>query len=375
MNNIKLKSLNFGNTTIIFNDGVNYILGRNNSGKTVWFSILQYSLGLKKTFSYSLSLFKGEYSKLSLEIGAVSYEFTRDINSKEILIISSGIKNVFNVGSESYANYLAYLLEPKEFANVSSSYIISLMKESFISEDLSNRGTFPLRYDREAYTLLLGVNSVYPNIIKRYISELSSEIKYKEDIYSEIKLYKDDALFTFKRELPSGNALLKIEEVLDSTLLKNQGSINELYKVHNKSKELLENINIQNENLLNSISERLQVEFLHYLNNLSINEVDIDLKHPFTYRESGYSYSKRGILSIVAKLVIQSNAQLTNGVGLLINDSNIIYLHSHSLYEFRKLVRQVCETKSLQYIEFTSDYTSVNSAEVVFDLGKGDNYA
>ena len=88
MRKISLKALRFDNHNIEFRDGVNYIVGINNSGKTTIFNLIQYILGLRKDLGFFGSFIKKDHVALDLQINNVPYTFERNLFDKEIIISS-----------------------------------------------------------------------------------------------------------------------------------------------------------------------------------------------------------------------------------------------------------------------------------------------
>ena len=78
MKNLKLLHLSIDKQHIQFRDGINYIIGRNASGKSTMFNCIKYALGLTKNFN-NVNI---EFVKLTIMIGTQEYIFNREIGDR-----------------------------------------------------------------------------------------------------------------------------------------------------------------------------------------------------------------------------------------------------------------------------------------------------
>lgn len=361
MNRLILRKLQFENQEINFKDGVNYIIGPNSSGKTVIFSVLQYVLGLRKNITYSFITKRDIY--LEIEINTKKYTFHRLINSREISITSSDTNNTWSIYSPEFKNFFYTQLKPSFDHEIDPGIINKLLKESFLS---SHNPSKSLPFNNKM--LILGINKWYEHKISKYIKELVSEIKLKEKVLNEIKSYKEDIQFVIKREI-SDESGKKIPEILENIFDKYYSSLSELNDLNIKSKQLLNKLKLQNEKKLNEVTDELDNLFNMYLNN--ILNINVSLLKVIVEEDSclyGYSAWHNRIIKLLLEIVLQSQYKITNGVGLLVNDSNTMYMNNIDTSNIRKIIEDVCNNDTFQYIEFTCFSKGLDKENIVYEL-------
>lgn len=367
MNNIKLKRIKFNyRSDIQFKPGINYIQGLNGSGKTTIFNLIQYLLGLRKEFGY-LKNFETENAYVEVEINGGILIFRRGVNNKEILVEDNHGMYTFSYNSSTYHEFIHHLLEPKYNFELASNLITSLVRESFISNSYidNNRNS---QMQKELNLLKLGVNSIYPKKIKTYIKALKEDISQKEKTIEQIRLFKQDVDFTVGREMRAEE--INIEEITSSLLQKYSISLHEAREVFIQSEELYNKLQSENETRMLNQIDLLNPTFTEYLKFMNSDSRDsmLDLLDGY---ENGHSFGKRSLMRLLFEMTIQARTDITNGIGLLLNDTMLPYLDWNMQASFRELLTNTCkENDNFQYIEFVTDSRSIDRGNIVYELGK-----
>ncbi|MET4142618.1 ATP-binding protein [Pedobacter sp. UYP1] len=370
MKKIKLKRLKFDNHTIDFKNGINYIIGANASGKTTIFNLIQHILGIRKDLGFFSSFIKQDKVSLEITIDDVPYIFQRDLIDQEIIISAMGEDLLFIVGSSTFDNYLIKIFQPQYNFEIEKSYLASLLRESFISDN-NNNLNLQSSSQKENKLLLMGINASYPKKIKIYIKELEAQIKQKKGAFAEIDAYRKDISFILDREFPEKKNT--IQEILNGTLTKYKEQFTDLSAIYNESKIFLAKIIRENDWLFQEKMNHLEPIFTKYARNFIIDD-RASMKDLFEGNYKGNSYGETILLALIFEIIIQSSSNLTNGIGLIINDSGLLHFDNHRNLQFRTFLDHMVQEYDLQYIEFSNSSFGFEKSEIVFDTTKNLRY-
>src|SRR5690554_6185536 len=130
MNSIRIKRLYLNDDIdIFFNQGENYIVGMNNTGKTTLFDLIQYIFGIKKSISRVFQTIESPF--LECEINNKNIRIYRNLNSTEIYF-KGDMEFSTSVNSNNLNDVYTDLMNIDYFSNERSS--LEILKTSFLSE-------------------------------------------------------------------------------------------------------------------------------------------------------------------------------------------------------------------------------------------------
>lgn len=350
-----IKRFKYLNYDIVFNDDINYIVGANGTGKTTLLMIMQYSLGLSSLPSYLTF----EKTELELIINNITYKFTRNFDSEKINIASSNNSNIaeFLVNSKKYNNFLIGLFHP-QIDITDDSKIKTIIKDIFHSSGLKNE--IPKSY---LTYMMLGVDKIYEDDIKKKIVILSERVHEKENTVSIINKYKDDVLRNLSLENNSS-----IHEMMND--------IYEQYKEEQlsernillKSKQTFNSLKTENDITLQKTLNHLHSLYVKYkIENLESDD-HFDIKD-FIFKKNDYcSAGEETYRENITKLLIQSGHSYTSGIGILFNDYNLEFLSDESKNKIRNLAEIAYKNEGLQYIELVHSTDNIDKSKVIYNL-------
>ncbi len=364
MNKIQLRQLKFGKHNIHFCDGVNYIKGKNASGKTTIFNMIQYILGVKKDIGYSMS--GSDILELKVSINEIEFVFHRRIEENRVSIETDSQKISFNINSREYSSFLFDAFDPKFENEIEPSVIKILIKESF------NSSITDQKYFRsDDKFLILGINKRYENQIKKDIKELKEDIRIKKIALDKVKSYKNEVSKLVKHSI--ANELQEITEILNRVYEEHGSDYGETYDVYQKSQVLFEKLQFDNEERTEDLLRELDDFYQELIN--SFCNFSLSLKEALFNKVKYWSGGESGLINMILKTVIQSKSDTTNGIGLLVCDDAILGLDHEAIYRWRKIIHNTCKKENLQYIEFIGDGMEISNEDIIYELERGSLYA
>lgn len=181
----------------VFQEGLNYFSGGNNTGKTVFYNFLDYMFGGDQDIS-SAPWFKGTFGKAEMHFcyNGIGYVVVRTI-SKEINFFGYASDEMLEpVNSEVYKERLMSVFTPNE----------ELLKEirSFVEEDLTYR----------AFTLFNFLGETRQGILNNFFDKCD-QIKYSvklQPILNFIFNRNLEKIFQLKKELQELQETIKVSE-------------------------------------------------------------------------------------------------------------------------------------------------------------------
>lgn len=369
MKRVKLKTLKFDNHTIEFKEGINYITGINSSGKTTIFKLIQYILGIRRDLGFYSSFIKGDQASIEILIDEKAYLFLRSFTNREVIISSIDADLKFVVGSLDFNRYLINILNPDFNFELSESFIVQILKESFISENTDLK--FINNTQREAKWLLMGINLIYPKKIKTYLKDLEIQVKQQEIGFSNIESYRSDVEFYLKKEFPEKK--VEVSEILESNLRKYDEKLRDAINVYEQSKALLLNILEENSLLFQEKINQLNPLFRKHLKDLFIDD-RFSINDIFEGDFKGRSYGEMSLIKLIFEISLQSSYKITNGIGLIINDAGLLHIDHHRTVQFRNFISSLVQEIDFQYVEFVSNPIGIEKTDIIFDTTKNLRY-
>ncbi|MFM4821304.1 hypothetical protein ACEUDB_11705 [Aeromonas hydrophila] len=342
------------NYEIVFNDGVNYIVGANGTGKTTLLLIMQYSLGILSLPVY-LTL---EKTEIEIIVNNVAYKFTRMSDSKKINVASNNSNTTeFLVNSVEYNKFLIDLFHPK-MELTDSSQIKTIIKDIFHSSNLKNE--IPQSY---LSYMMLGVNKIYEDDIKKKINILSEKVREKEKTVSTINKYKDDVLRNLSQENNSS-----IHELMNDIYEKYKEDQLSERNILVKSKHTFNTLKYENDATLQKTLNHLHSLYVKYNIENGENDDHFDIADILFKKYESHSAGERTYRENIAKILIQSGYSYTSGVGILLNDYNPQFLSSESKNKIRNLAEIAYKNEGLQYIELVHSTDNIDKNKVIYNL-------
>ena len=133
MNSLKLVSLKIDNTHIHFKDGLNYIVGNNDTGKTTVFNCIRYALGLTK------SIVHRHINQIELKVCIDKYvfEFRREVDSASLFVSRNGKDYKYRAQSKELDEFLRDLLSPTYIYGSDTESALVMLDFCFLSEERS----------------------------------------------------------------------------------------------------------------------------------------------------------------------------------------------------------------------------------------------
>ena len=123
MNSLKLVSLKIDDAYIHFKDGLNYIVGNNNSGKTTIFNCIKYALGLTKSF---LHKHIGQI-ELVVRINGNDFQYRREVESPSLSVSHGDEVYSFRALSKELDIFLKDTLAPTYIYERDAESVLKLL--------------------------------------------------------------------------------------------------------------------------------------------------------------------------------------------------------------------------------------------------------
>ncbi|KRG10717.1 hypothetical protein ACA30_21390 [Virgibacillus soli] len=375
MNKMILKKLYLReDLQIFFNTGQNYIIGKNNTGKTTIFNIMQYVLGLKRVDINSEEIYSTAIEPyIECQFGREVYKISRKFGSNEITF-QGDINVIVNADSyelnDLYAKLLNISFENElnfNNDNINNDHSsIDIIKMSFLSEiELSktylNRGN--------NYYKILGYNEDYLKLIKNDISSLKNELKFETKSLKTIEQYKESVENTLKtRYVTKQEEITKILE--DEYSIFRNKYLNKTKLLHNAEEVYEKELRNFKDSINNEIS-KLNPYFLKIIKEISPitnSLVGSDLQHVIELKNMRNMSIGQRVLLLWALHITLCRNEVQNGLGMLITDSILPKVDIATMKSIRNKISNITKNGELQYIEFCTENSYVPKESVVFEM-------
>lgn len=338
---------------------MNYILGRNASGKTTIFNAIRYAIGLDKSFSHN------SFSNIELNIAVNEREIrcSREIGSFLIRVSEKDNIHEFKAQTLEWDNYLKELLFLDYIYQSNSESALTILDFCFLSEMKSTNR----RKQWEAINSICGINISMFRIIENDIATLRKEVAQNKKYKAVIEDFSNTLLTnldTHKQASESQSCVEKtMEDFFDSYNEKENLLLNAILKFDEiKQKSYQE--------LTRKISE-IEAVFLNINNHVGFHEEGFEglenfIKEKSTIMSFGAETYSRFL--IMLSIAIASQEGSFNFPNFIVSDS---YLASNDNFTYANAIkileRLTSNNEYLQYIEFTNRQ-DVPAEHVVLDL-------
>ncbi len=369
MKKVLLKKFNFNNKDIVFNEGENYIIGPNASGKTTLFYLMQYCLGLKKSMPRLLT--SSFTNNLSLD---VSFEnklihITRQIGSDNI-IFDGDIRDKIKASSLSLGDIYNELLQPNIDKDEDRMAAIEILKLTFGGENTSR----PFK-ETNIFKKILGINIMLPIQIKKEIDKFKEEIELENATRRTLQNYINRVVLDLKNEKDKVSDIEYVVNILNKQFLTICNEVLHKNLLLEEAEASLQSVNLHNEELFFERTRIIQPLFYRITTELGIAHT-VNICNIFNGKElMNFSGGEIMLLNLAALIILCRFDEYDwhNGCGLLVNDTPHFEI-SNNYFEdrYRKIISEECKSGKLQYIEFRYDKKSINNNAIVLELdGRG----
>jgi hypothetical protein len=367
MQRFYLKELGFHNCQINFNDGMNIILGSSNSGKTTLFDLIQYVMGLKRTWSNN-HLINYEDFYVECVFGDQRVRFSRPIKSN-LIYITGDITFEAKVGTTQIHELYNLLLSPSFEFGQDETAGYQILKSSFLPElnisyGYPNIGTIKK---------ILGLNIAYLDESKKQIEHFKEQSKLENNSFTLLQRYITNVSDNFKKdksfdEIVSQKIFKILEHEYQMLYIPTTDNLSFLHQ----SIEAYEVLKTSIEQMFKDKVSILEKTFYNYKRALDIYNNDDLLNLLNTKKLSSSSAGEMLLLNFLISLSLMSN----HDEELLLNSSHFIAVDStfeivHQISALRNIIARECSKGGLQYIEFTHKLTDdIPSDWVIYDLDR-----
>ncbi|MDO6428153.1 ATP-binding protein [Thalassotalea sp. 1_MG-2023] len=359
VNNIKLKSLKMGKIYISFNSGLNYILGRNASGKTTIFNAIRYAIGLDKSFSHN------SFSSIELVILVNEREirFTREVGSLLIRTTEKDLIQEIKAQTLEWDKYLKALLSFEYIYQSNSESALPILDFCFLSEmKTTNR-----RKQWETVNSICGINTSMFRVVENDILALRKEVDQNKKYKAVIEEFSNKLVTNLNNNNQLSNSINSVGEIKE-----------EFFNSYDEKEKLLLNAILKFDEIKDTSNKELAIKlseiestFLNLNNHTGFHKEEFEglenfIKEKSTFMSFGAETYSRFLIILSIAIVSQGGSlNFPNFIvsdGYLSSNDNFTYSNAITLLE-----RLTTNNKNLQYIEFTNRQ-DVPSEHVVLDL-------
>lgn len=346
MNRLRLVSLKIDDVQLAFKDGLNYIVGKNGTGKTTIFNCIKYALGLTKSSASS-----NVYSiVLEVRIDELDLVFSRDVGDTSISIFVNDVTYRFRPISKELNEFLSEYLCPNYIFGREYEDVFNLLNFCFLSEEYSaNR-----RQQWEAINSVCGINVSLLSSLGKDIQSLEKEVYKNREVQNAVEEFLE--LLSNKINDFSQNHI--VDENIELTKA-------EYFSNFRRDKELLisaarklEDIKSESEYEFRERVVEIERVFVSLRNFAGYDRWDLDDLESFVKgRNSHMSYGEEIFSKFILILSIAKVSQdsIYNFPNVIINDSYLSAgLDDRAYRRALEILEDIAgKEKGLQYIEFT----------------------
>lgn len=360
MQRFYIKEINFGNSQVLLNDGMNIILGPNGSGKTTLFDLIQYTIGLKKNLSNNSLV---DYNDFYVEciFDSKTIRFHRPIKSTAIYI-TGDLNLEIKAGTTELIELYNFLLSPHFEFDDDKTAGYQILKSSFLPQLNLSYGIIDIKTIKK----ILGLNISYLDETKKQIEYLRNQAKLNDSSFALLQQYIANISEVLTKDKPFEETVIQeVIKMLGYEYQKLYHPIANNLSLLHKSTEAYDSLKILMDQSFNDKISLLESTFYNYSKELGIyNNDDLSL---FLNTKTLMSPSSSKILLLNFVFIL---SLITNREKLQLNSS--LFLAVDSLFDsvsydsapaLRKLITRECCNSGLQYIEFTRRLTEGISPE------------
>jgi predicted ATP-dependent endonuclease of OLD family len=356
VNSLKLVSLQVDDTYIHFRDGLNYIVGRNASGKTTIFNCIKYVLGMVKLI-HSTHIRKIE---LKLHIDSCEFLFKREVGNLILSVYQESVVHRFRAQSKELDSFFRENLEHKYIYDGKTESALKILDFCFLTEEKSvNR-----RGQWDALSSICGVNVFLLDSVEKDIYALKREVSKNKEL--------ENVVDEFSVRLKEVVQLSELDEKIEKTKF-------DFFRELREKEELLINATLK----FDEIKKRSNFELRKKI--AEVEYVFTDMKHQaglyrnnfegleefIKDRSKSISYGEEIFYRFILVLAISQIAQNDgyNFPYIIINDSYLSrHLDNNTYYQAKIIInRLMSRSEGLQYIEFTNR-DDIPKEHIVLDL-------
>lgn len=346
MNKIRLLSLKIDDVHLAFKPGLNYIVGKNNTGKTTIFNCIKYVLGLSKS-----SVFSDFYrADLEVRIGETDFVFSRDVGDLLISVCVDGADYQFRPMSKELNDFLSAKLCPKFIFGREFENIFTLLEFCFLSEERSASR----RQQWEAMNLVCGINTSLISFLEKDINSLKKEVSRNKEIQESV----EEFLGLLLRKLNDLDKGIEIDESIEITKAEYFSKFLRDEELLASATRKLDDIKSRSEKELGIRISEVEKVFVSLKNFAGYQRWTINnLEAVINGRNSYMSYGEEIFSKFILVLAIAKASQDReyNFPSIIINDSYLSGSLDEGAYKsaLEILKDMTDQEKGLQYIEFT----------------------
>lgn len=371
MQKVLLRKFKFDNKEIVFNEGENYIIGPNASGKTTIFYLIQYCLGLKKSMPRLVPLSFNYDLSLDVSFGNKLTHITRQFGSDNI-IFDGDIRAKLKASSLSLGDIYNELLQPNTDKDEDRMAAMEILKLAFRGENTSYQFK-----DSNIVKKVLGINVMLPIHIKKEIDNFKEEIELENATKHTLQNYINRVEIDLRNEKDKINDIEFIIKILDKQFIEICNEAIHKNRLLEEAVEFLHKVNSHNEELFLERTRIIQALFYQMTSEFGLTH-NVNIGNIFDGKElTKYSGGEIILLNLVALIILCHFDEYDwhNGCGILINDAPLFEINKIFEDRYRKMVSDECKSKKLQYIEFGYNKKNIPEGAIVLDLnGKGGLY-
>jgi energy-coupling factor transporter ATP-binding protein EcfA2 len=367
MKRVLFQDFTYYENKITFKKGVNYVVGSNGSGKTVFYKFLMSALGLDYAStrrSRHTQLLLPTSLKLNLMIDDVEYCFERDSSSDLIRVKKVGQSNYIElkVYSNEYSNYLHQLFSIKLNVDSDNSQVKNILRLFFVGDIVRKKRR---AFFEDELMPILGYNIDLIKKSKASIDQFKEELSTEELINKELKKFKNKLIQKMRSSSLEESNINIVTELISSEFSNNYNTLIQKSELLNDTKSAF-----------NNMKSHVDRSYNQQLSEIESRIADICLKNMLTpisvldFKSDNMSYGEFSLYYMVFMLVLSSEKNIRNAPGILICDGMFSSLDMNQIEKVNIIIQEICEANSLQAI-LISDGTIVRNQDlVVFNLDK-----
>lgn len=370
MKNLNFIKLKIDDIHIQFCNGINYIIGKNASGKSTIFNCIKYVLGLTKNFNNNVNI---QQIELIIMIDTREYRLVREVGNRELIIFTNENEVKLVAGSTELNIFYQKALYSKYLFNSesNSTSVLKILDFCFLTEEK----TIARKNQWQILSAILGVDDTLLNSIEQDINLLKNEIKNNKRIEKELTSFVD----LLNTDIDSICTNTDIRSYIDTTK-------KSFLKNYKEKEELLLSASLKFEEMKNKAEYEIKSKlyslneiFLSMKANIGNSQNHLENLEEFIKGKSQYmSYGEEVFSRYLLMFAVTEYSNYTelNFPNLIINDNYLLgSLDLHSIeYSNHILKKLTSENSNFQYIEFTHK-EDISSEYIVYNLNtKGSRY-
>ena len=346
MNSLKLVSLHIDDFKINFKNGVNYIVGNSNSGKTTIFNCIRFSLGLAKSFFHeNISIIK-----LNVCVNEVYLEFTREVGSVYLSVCVSGVVHKFRALSQDLDDFLRDVLSPDYIYQNNTESVFRILDFCFLSEEVTKNR----RHQWDAVNSICGINISLLKSVEKDINALNKDVQKNKELEKHIDEFASLLIDSVSNREKVSKLVGDVESTKQVFFSDFREKEQLLVNVSNKLDEIKERLDFELKSKLYEIEEAFfSLNQYAGFERSFFDELEMFIKDRSKNMSYGEETFSRFILVLAVAKVSRDNCY--NFPQLIVNDSYLSIGLDRVTYEITPAIIDdlLAESKELQYLEFT----------------------